>query len=84
MTRSTYEKLVDRYVDIASWPSSKKTVLIMGLAVPFHFVGWLMARLHGKGLSGVVDVPRVDTHLAGLLAAVVVPGGLPFPRRCRH
>jgi len=33
---SLFDRMVDRYLDVTSWPPARKTALLMGIALPFH------------------------------------------------
>jgi class 3 adenylate cyclase len=85
-SQSTYQRLVDRYIDVTRWPTSKKTALVMVFAIPFHLVAWSLVRFSGGGLGAVLDVPRVAAANAVWLAAVVLLAllALPFARRGRE
>jgi adenylate cyclase len=81
-----YERLVERSIDIAGWPTSNKTALLMGFAIPFHVVAYALVLLHRDGLRDVLDVERIEAHFAAWLAAVVLLTlvVLPFARRAKE
>ena len=70
--RSHYQRLVDRWVDLAAWPTSKKTVLAMAIAAGFHLAttasAWLVVILW----PGLIDLSGLVTPFACWVAATVV------------
>ncbi len=83
---SAYQRFVDRYVDIVSWPTSKKAAALMGFAIPFHFVAYGLVRLYREDLSSALDVAQIEAHLGRWLVAIVLLAlvALPFARRGRE
>jgi adenylate cyclase len=55
--------LVERYIEIGHWPTSKKFVLVAGFALPLHLLAWPAAHfaLQDKHL---VDITVLDRFLA--------------------
>jgi class 3 adenylate cyclase len=69
---SPYERLVDRWIDLATWSTAEKTVLAMGVAVVFHtVVGVLSVRAFGWA-PGVLDAAGVVTMYAAFVVASAV------------
>jgi adenylate cyclase len=83
---SAYQRLVERYIDIASWPTSKKAAALMVGVLPFHLAAIALMRLLREGLRDVLDVARIEALLAAWLAAVVllVLVTVPFARRAKE
>jgi signal transduction histidine kinase len=83
---SAYQRLVDRWVDLTTWPTAKKTVLAMGTAAVFHTAIGAVVVL-GLWLSpGIVDTPRfLGIYGAwSLSTAVILLLALPSARRGRE
>jgi adenylate cyclase len=83
---SAYQRLVERYIDIASWPTSKKAAALMVGVLPFHLAAIALMRLLREGLRDVVDVARIEALFGAWLAAVVllVFVTVPFARRAKE
>ena len=85
------DRLAPRVLDFSSKQSFaflclRTAALLMVFAMPFHLVAWGLVRLHSNSLREIWDVPSLDTHVAGWLAAVVFLAlvALPFARRGRE
>jgi adenylate cyclase len=85
-SRSAYQRLVERYIDITSWPTSKKVALLMVYAIPFHLVALGLVRLHRDSLNDILDIARLEVHFAQWLVAVILLAlvAIPFARRDRE
>ena len=83
---SAYQRLVEHYIDVTSWPTSKKVALLMGFAIPFHLVALGLIRLHRESLVDVLDIALLEVHFAQWLGAVILLAlvALPFARRNRE
>lgn len=61
--------LVDRFIELNSWPTARKTALLSGLVLVAHLVGSIAAHL-GFVYSSNLDMPRLDVFLALWCACV--------------
>jgi class 3 adenylate cyclase len=69
---SPYERLVDRWIDLTSWPTARKTAFAMGAAVVFHLaVGLFAASAFGLA-PGVLDHVGVATMYGSFVVTSAV------------
>lgn len=80
---SAYDRLVDRYIDVTSWPTGKKSALVMSMAIPFQLVAWGLVALHADALADIIDAPMLLMHTGAFAGAVTLLFlvALPFARR---
>ena len=71
-TPSPYDRLVDRYIDLTSWPTSKKVVLVMAMAIPFQSLVWALVALHAESLWDIIDIPTLQTTTATFVGVVTL------------
>jgi len=57
--------LVERFIEVNAWSTSRKTVLLMSITLPAHLLGWL-----------VLIAAQVDTQVVNMVVVhAVVAGG---------
>jgi class 3 adenylate cyclase len=80
---SAYDRLVDRYIDVTSWPTSKKAALVMSMAIPFQVIAWALVAVFAEALSDIIDMPVLRMHTGAFVGAVTLLFlvALPFARR---
>jgi signal transduction histidine kinase len=69
---SHYQRLVDRWIDLSTWPTSKKTVLAMAVAAVFHLETILCAGIVVTVWPGLVDLSGLAPLFATWVAATIV------------
>ncbi|MBI1814431.1 MAG: adenylate/guanylate cyclase domain-containing protein [Deltaproteobacteria bacterium] len=82
-----FDRLVDRYADMTTWPTAKKTAFAMATALAFHVVVPTMTLLAFTWWApGLVDVPRVAGFFAVwvLVIAVILGVSLVVARKGRE
>ncbi len=63
--------LVERFIEVNAWPTSRKTVLLMAITLPAHLVGW--AVLYAAHVDDkVVDMRIVHSVVAAGAAVLVI------------
>jgi len=69
--RSLFDRMVDRYLDVTTWPPARKTALLMGIALPFHLalLGFSLVALRSPETP--IHVDRFTQAQLGFLAAIV-------------
>lgn len=84
-SKTVSRKLVDLFIDIAEWPTSRRVVLLIVLAVPSQIVASGVVRW-GIGRTGGIDFAVFDrTILFGLLMLLVpLLVSLPYALRRRE
>ena len=63
--------LVERFIEVNAWPTSRKTVLLMAITLPAHLLGWTVlyaAHVDNK----VVDMRIVHSVVAAGAAVLVI------------
>ncbi len=55
--------IVERFIEVNNWPTSRKTALLSGLILPAHLAGWLIARF-AFAADGVVKLVVFDQVFA--------------------
>ena len=63
--------LVERFIEIRSWPASRKTAVLTACLLPFQLLLWLVARLSASSMT-TVDVALLDRLCAGGTATLVL------------
>lgn len=71
-TSSRYERLVDRWIDVTSWPTSRKSALVAGLLLPLQAALSGLAWLQLRRVPGLVDADLVITFLLAWLVPVAL------------
>lgn len=63
--------LVERFIQVNAWPTSRKTVLLMAITLPAHLLGWGVLIAAGVD-NRVVDMRIVHAVVAGGAMVLVV------------
>ena len=70
--RTRYERLVDRWIDLTTWPTAKKTAFAMTMALAFHLVIPPLALIAFTWWApGLVDVPRLAIVFAASVVEII-------------
>ena len=80
-------RMADRWADMTQWPTARKTVFAMSVALVFHMVVPALALLiFAKWASDLVDVPLLTKFFAawGVVIAGIIAVALPVARSGRE
>jgi hypothetical protein len=67
---SLFDRMVDRYLDVTTWPPARKTALLMGIALPFHLVLLCFSLIALRSPETPVNVKVFTEAQLGFLAAI--------------